>query len=592
MSEISNYNHNEEFEILNDENINLNLKEENPNIITNDIENKIKEEDYNKLNNYNKYIEDNESNFIINNNNNNKINDKNIIDDMNISETFKKIIKKEEKKEEIFDFENIEIKEEEKGDFTEITISSLSLDKKEEKEENKIQDKNEVLYNIYQNLNFGNNYNINNNLFSDKLSKTCINLSFKNNKLLKNSSNIIQIMSVLKPQKINSWKDNFKSLVSSLYYNGYALSKKFDRENPDIPLYIFDTKIENVIKVEIKFLLRTFLYMSYRSGLVNLKSIGGGDYTSDCGWGCMIRCCQMMLSKGLIQKKMNDFYKKYNSPLNFKTLESIRKETLYLFNDNYLKIKEVKNHPDFNHYWELYKSLTKINPEYKSISEVVPPYSIHILCKLGNISGQYTSDIKIIKLFSKINSELFPDFNILCFECGLISKFKLISSFCEEYIESNTQNSNYLDTITFNGKDYIFKKSGIVFISFRLGLSELDPNYYNIIPLLFTKFRNNIGFVSGKKNKAYYFVGIDKNSNLIFFDPHYNQLINNDIDKDYKTYFTENIYLLDVKNLSSELTLGIGIFNIVQFTQFLEDLQWFHENFKDIGVISLCKDFY
>ena len=54
---------------------------------------------------------------------------------------------------------------------------------------------------------------------------------------------------------------------------------------------------------------------------------------------------------------------------------------------------------------------------------------------LGQISGEYTSDIRIIRLFTKINSQLFPNFNILFFECGLISKKKLISSFCEEYIE-------------------------------------------------------------------------------------------------------------------------------------------------------------
>ena len=90
-------------------------------------------------------------------------------------------------------------------------------------------------------------------------------------------------MSVLKSTKINSWKDNFNSLMSTIYYNGYALAKKFDKKNTDIPLYIFDTKIEKVVNTELNFLFKTFLYMSYRSGLVNLKCIGGGDFTSDCG---------------------------------------------------------------------------------------------------------------------------------------------------------------------------------------------------------------------------------------------------------------------------------------------------------------------
>ena len=179
---------------------------------------------------------------------------------------------------------------------------------------------------------------------------------------------------------------------------------------------------------------------------------------------------------------------------------------------------------------------------------------------------------------------------MLFLQSGNISKKKLILSFCEEYIESNSLNSNYLDTITYKGFDYVFKKEGIVFISFRLGLNELDPNYYDVIPLFFEKFRNNLGFVSGKKNRAYYFVGIDNNKKLIFLDPHYNQQIDNDFEKNYESYYTENTYLLNIKELSSELTLGIGIYNFNQFKQLLEDLKWFADNFKDKCIISFSKE--
>ena len=574
MNEISNSNTFGEFEFLNNE-------EENKDLDLLNIQYNKKEEDKIYEEDYEIKTKENPK-FIINN----KIpEEKNIIGETNISETFKRIMenkKEKNKNEEILDFEKIELKEEQMGDFTEISISSFAP-KKSKLKEDQIKDQKNLLLSLYQELNYGNKTIFKFN--KDNLSKTCIDLGRNNN----NKYNIVKLMSVLKSIKINSWKDNFKSLMSSIYYNGYALSKKFDRYNPDLPLYIFENKIENVINAEIKFLLKTFLYMSYRSGLVNLNSIGGGDFTSDCGWGCMLRCCQMMLSKGIIQKKINLYLKNKNSSINFQTLENIRKETLYLFTDNYLQIKEIKNHPDFHHYWELYKNLSKTDSEYKSISEVIPPYSIHILCILGQISGEYTSDLRIIKLFTKINSQLFPDFNILFFECGLISKRKLITAFCEEYNESSL-NYDYFDTISFNGVDYVFKKEGIVFISFRFGLKELEPNYYDIIPLFFKKFRNNIGFVSGKKNKAYYFVGIDACNRLIFFDPHYNQQINNNFEKDYESYYTENIYLLDIKDLSSELTLGIGIFNSTQFIQFLEDIKWFEENFKEKYVITLSKD--
>ena len=571
MANIKNYNFNS---IKNENNINNNLIENDCNI--NNV--------FNTDNNINKNNEKLEQN-----------NNDNILEEYNLSKTFKKNLGKKEK-ELIFDFENIELpKESQEGEFTEVNCPYIMNKNKNEQEkidQKKIQD--QILQHFYNNKTLILSKSVNNNYLNynqqdrknsdnsdyDKMFKTCINLKSK-----KDDIDIVKIMAVLKSSNNLSWKDNLKSLVSSLYYNGYGLTKKFDNEEPDFPLYIFDNYFENVIRDEINVLFKSYLYMSYRSGFVNLNSIGCGDYTSDCGWGCMLRCCQMILSKGLIQKKIFDFFKNNSSLIDNDCLDSIRRQTLALFNDNFLRVEEVKNHPDYKNFWKQYNILTETNSEYNSISEIIPPYSIHILTKLGKCAGEYTSDLKIIKLISKINTQLFnEDMNILTFECGYISRKKLITSFCEEYIDFN---SSYLDTITYNGVDYIFKKGGLVFISFRWGLYDLDPTFYEVIPLLFKKFHNNLGFVSGKRNRAYYFIGIDGNNKLIFADPHYNQQITNDVDKDYESYYTENLYLLDIKDMSSELTLGIGIFNSVQFTQFFDDLKWFTDNLKGLNIISL-----
>ena len=47
--------------------------------------------------------------------------------------------------------------------------------------------------------------------------------------------------------------------------------------------------------------------MSYRTNFINLKTVGCGNYNSDYGWGCMIRCIQMLLSKVLIEKKKKKY---------------------------------------------------------------------------------------------------------------------------------------------------------------------------------------------------------------------------------------------------------------------------------------------
>jgi hypothetical protein len=133
------------------------------------------------------------------------------------------------------------------------------------------------------------------------------------------------------------------------------------------------------------------------------------------------------------------------------------------------------------------------------------------------------------------------------------------------------------------GEEYNFEKGGLVFISLRLGLREVDKSFLNIIPLLFSSFRNNIGFVSGKKNKAYYFIGIEENNKdknkLIFADPHLDQDANN---KNITSYEIPKLFLMNPSDLSSSITLGIAISNEKDFIYLLKDLDLFSTNHNDI----------
>ena len=386
-------------------------------------------------------------------------------------------------------------------------------------------------------------------------------------------------MAVLNSSKKTSWKDNIKSFVSTLYYNNHNFSIKFDKESVRYPLYIFDKKIDTIIRDELKYPLKSFLYMSYKSGFNNLSNIGCSDYSSDCGWGCMLRCCQMLLSKALIQKKIFDFFEAGKYPLiDHNTITIIRKEILAIFNDNYIPVELARDNVQYSYFWHLYESFAKSNALYNSITEIIPPYSIHILSKFGNCVGVYTSDQKIIKTFCKINSAIFNSLSFVHFEAGNISKKKLLSIFCEECSSFSEEN----DLITFNGVDYKFKKSGLIFISLRLGLTNLDESYYGFVPLIFKKIRHNFGIVGGRNNRAYYFIGIQGDNKLLFSDPHLNQEITGNLFKDYEKYYNENLYLMDIKEMSSSFSFAVGIFNKNHLMHFFEDINWFNKSeFKD-----------
>ena len=105
----------------------------------------------------------------------------------------------------------------------------------------------------------------------------------------------------------------------------------------------------------------------------------------------------------------------------------------------------------------------------------------------------------------------------------------------------------------------------------------------NLIPLIFRKIRHNFGLVGGRNNRAYYFIGIQNDNKLIFSDPHLNQEITGNLYKDYEKYYNENLYLMDIKEMSSSFSFAVGIFNHKHLMNFFEDINWF-----DKGEFKAC----
>lgn len=423
-------------------------------------------------------------------------------------------------------------------------------------------------------------------------------------KKLKNQKNqkidLINLIIINKAFKIKKSVQSIKSYITSIYYKKNSTKHKFNIKTYKSPCYIYDSNIIEIRgDLDINYSINFFLYMSYRSGFETLNNVGCGNYTSDCGWGCMVRCCQMMLSRGLIKIELN------NMRINKKVISNtdildLKKETLCLFNDKFIPFEELKNN----------RFLKDLYIKYhikENTYELIPPYSIYILCKLNKCSGVNTSDLRIIKCFVEINEQLFNKYyGIIHFENAIILKKKLLETFCtkrdllkkedinnvkinpitgvkEEICSIKNMNQNdplgIINIFKHDGEEYIFSKGGIVFISLRLGLRDLDPYYFNVIPLLFEKFHNNIGFVSGKKNKAFYFIGYNGDNKLIYADPHLNQKAENG---DISTYEIKDLYLLDIKELSSGITVGININNSTDLKILIDELTWFNKNHSNV----------
>ena len=358
-------------------------------------------------------------------------------------------------------------------------------------------------------------------------------------------------------------KDYMKSLMSSVVYNGVKFKDKLS-EASDKSIIIYDSLINNF---NIKKIKNYFVYMSYRNGLYNTRFFPGGknNYSSDCGWGCMVRCCQMMLSRAFIKFRLNELIDVQEDK--DIELKNVKEEVIYFFYDKFISIQDIHINKSI---FEIYKNILK---KKINVIEIIPPYSIYILTLLGNCPNIHTSDHNMIKTIIKINKTLFNENIAMVHFISSVNKKKIIENFCEK-IDSNLNEDND-DFLIYNSNKYLFKKNGIVFISLRLGLQKIDTSYIEMIPKIFNNLHNNIGFVSGKKKSAYYFIGITDNK-LIFADPHFNQDQEKDEQK-FPSYSINELFLMPIKEICSELTLGVTICSKNELEQFFDDLSWFKE---------------
>jgi len=87
-----------------------------------------------------------------------------------------------------------------------------------------------------------------------------------------------------KINKTNFSKDSPVFLLGRTYYR-----------KQDEPLNDAKSDFEGIEEFRLDFLSR--LWMTYRR---EMPIINGSNFTSDCGWGCMLRSGQMMLAQALV----------------------------------------------------------------------------------------------------------------------------------------------------------------------------------------------------------------------------------------------------------------------------------------------------
>jgi hypothetical protein len=474
----------------------------------------------------------------------------------------------------------------------------------------------------------------------------------KEKEKMKELTKIVFSFTKLENQTINNTNllnenNNFKGMVvKTKNLDFLEILKKYEKKfnffkNKDsIQIYskLYKKQTENEKEKLLKNLGK-IIFFSYRKNLPLFKNSHNKKYTSDSGWGCMIRCGQMIMSKAIY---------KYYKAFKIKTLEAII-ETLEFFIDSPF---DINNMPDFfipmmN---KFYKENYDVNDENKKldIKIIYPPFCIKTICFVGELFGKnvgdWFSDVNMVNIFKLIsnNFNFFPYLEIFTFQSNIIysdifdSCFELIDDNYNNnnnndnnnndnnniinnndnnnnnnnnininnininnnnIIESKTKNSNYIydpnskDIIEFEGKKYKFKKQGLIFVSQKLGLETISPEYYETFKELFN-CKYNLGIIGGIKRKAFYFIGLNSKGELIYLDPHTTKSIITSLEEEklFSNYLVKEINHLNIKKISCAFTIGFLFRNMKEFKELKIWMDDYFNKHQKLSCISIIKD--
>ncbi|KAI5963681.1 ATG4 [Candida pseudojiufengensis] len=334
------------------------------------------------------------------------------------------------------------------------------------------------------------------------------------------------------------------SSPSTTSTNQESINETTEENKLNSPIIVLGQEFYSKIKA-IKYIQNNLLWLSYRCGFEpilksedgpqpiqffpsiifnktiltnpnNLKVLFDKDnFTSDSGWGCMIRTSQNLLANTLIK------------------INGIDKETaiLNLFQDNSNSLYSIHNF---------------IRVSSQSSLQLKP----------GQWFGPNAASYSIKKLTDESNNN--DDDRLRLLEENKINvPYIHISENCDLYDDE-------IKEIFTN-----HKKSILLLFPVRLGIDHTNEYYFkSLLTLLASPY--SVGIAGGKPSSSFYFFGYestDQNENeLIYFDPHLPQIIESPIN--LQSYHCQNYNKLNIKYIDPSMMIGILISDMNEYNLF------------------------
>ncbi|TDL22397.1 hypothetical protein BD410DRAFT_898326 [Rickenella mellea] len=213
---------------------------------------------------------------------------------------------------------------------------------------------------------------------------------------------------------------------------------------------------------------------------------GEKGWTSDTGWGCMLRTGQSLLANSLIHLHLGRDWRRPPQPV-----------------------------PTAD-----YATYVKILTWFLDSPDPLCPFSVHRMAlagkELGKDVGQWfgpSTASGAIKAL--VNAFPHAGLGVSVASDGVIYESDVIAaSFVHPYRQSRVGSPRNRHVASNWGQ-----RAVLVLVGIRLGLDGVNPIYYDSVKALYT-FPQSVGIAGGRPSSSYYFVGAQADS-LFYLDPHH-----------------------------------------------------------------------
>uniref|UniRef100_A0A4W3JF45 Cysteine protease n=1 Tax=Callorhinchus milii TaxID=7868 RepID=A0A4W3JF45_CALMI len=229
-------------------------------------------------------------------------------------------------------------------------------------------------------------------------------------------------------------------------------------------------------KLELLSDVKSRLWFTYRK---KFSPIGGTGPSSDSGWGCMLRCGQMILAQALICRRLGRDW----------------------------RWEKGKWQP------EDYHRILQCFLDRKDSC-----YSIHQMAQMGvgegKSVGEWYGPNTVAQVLKKLT--LFDEWNTLAVYISMDNTVVVedIKKLCKSLYGGELSKSQ-------GPPHHDEWKPLLLIIPLRMGINHINPVYINTLKECF-KMPQSLGVLGGKPNNAYYFIGFIGDE-LIYLDPHSTQ---------------------------------------------------------------------